>query len=78
MKNYAAIGTCPICGQGRRIVAKDNASGDLYVLCEECESEWVSPEQSQSIDTATRDVHGRSTLLERDELLEHPWKEFLW
>lgn len=78
MKNYAAIGTCPVCSQGRRIVARDDASRDLYVLCEECESEWADPEQSERIETATRNRHGRSTLMEREELDGHPWRAFLW
>jgi hypothetical protein len=77
MKNYAAIGTCPVCSQGRQIIARDKASGALYVLCEECESEWSSPEQSRDIDAASRDRFGPSTLLERDELDGHPWKVFL-
>jgi hypothetical protein len=29
-KPPAAIGTCPVCGQGRRIIAGDNVSGSLY------------------------------------------------
>jgi formate dehydrogenase maturation protein FdhE len=78
MKNYAVIGNCPLCGQGRLIIAKDDTTGALYVLCEECESEWESPGQSRSVDTATRDLHGRSTFLEREALDAHPWKEFLW
>jgi hypothetical protein len=78
MKTFAAIGTCPLCGQGRLIIARDNALGDLYVLCEECESEWDSPEQATSIGAATHDVHGRSTFLDRDELGGHPWQRFLW
>lgn len=78
MKNYAAIGTCPVCSQGRLIIARDETSGLLYVLCEECESEWATPEQSARIEGATRDCHGRSTLLEREELDGHPWKAYLW
>jgi hypothetical protein len=78
MKSYAAIGTCPICGQGRLIVARENASRELFVLCEECESEWVSPDASRSIEGATRDVHGPSTFLEREDLVGHPWEVFLW
>jgi hypothetical protein len=77
LKNYATVGTCPICGQGRLIVARDDSSRELYVLCEECEAEWSSPEVSQSIDAATRDIHGQSTLLECEELLGHPWSAFL-
>ena len=78
MKNYAAVGTCPVCSQGRLIIARDNATRALYVLCEECESEWASPEQSQKIEEATRESHGPSTFLEREELEGHPWQAFLW
>jgi hypothetical protein len=59
-------------------VAKDNHSEELYVLCEECECEWESPEASKSLENATRDLHGPSTLLERDELLGHQWHDLLW
>ncbi len=76
--NYACVGTCSLCSQGRLIVARDDASGDLYVLCEECESEWSHPAQSAAIESATRDLHGPSTLLQRQELENHPWREFLW
>jgi hypothetical protein len=78
MKDYAAIGTCPICGQGRLVVARDNATRELYIVCEECESEWASPSESKLIDAATRDSHGQSTLLEREDLVGHPWQAFLW
>ncbi len=78
MKNYAAIGVCPVCSQGRRIIARETSSERLYVMCEECESEWPSPDVSGSLDAATRDVYGASTLLEREDLALHPWREFLW
>ena len=78
MTEYAAIGTCPVCSQGRLIISRDDESGVLYVLCEECESEWARPEESQNLDAATQAKHGRSTLLERGDLDKHPWKTFLW
>lgn len=78
MKNYATIGTCAVCGQGRLIVARDDDSGVLYVLCEECETEWNTPEESRALDAGTRESHGRSTLLEQEELAGHPWAKYLW
>ena len=78
MKNYAVVGACPLCSQGRLIVAKDNGSAQLYVLCKECESEWESPEQANDVIYATRDVHGPSTLLERADLEGHEWSRFLF
>lgn len=78
MTNYAAIGTCPLCGQGRLLIARDDSDRSLYVLCEECESEWATPEESGRIESASRDVHGKSTLLDREDLAGHPWSKFLW
>jgi hypothetical protein len=78
MKNYAAIGTCALCGEGRLIISRDDESGVLYVLCEECETEWTSPEESRVIEVGTRGSHGRSTLLERVDLVGHPWEGHLW
>jgi len=78
MKNYAAIGTCPVCSQGRLVIAREIATGRLYVLCEECESEWSSPEDSREVGEAGRESHGPSTLLEREALEGHPWRKFLW
>lgn len=78
MKDYAAIGTCAVCSQGRLIVARDDESGVLYVLCEECETEWTTPEESRTFDAGTQGSHGRSTLLDRGDLDGHPWEKYLW
>lgn len=77
MKIFASIGTCRICGQGRLLIARENASGKLYVLCEDCESEWQSPHDSRDIEKASRNHFGQSTFLSRDELIGHPWETFL-
>lgn len=76
--NYAAIGSCPLCSQGRLIIARDHESGALYVVCEECGTEWETPEKSRTLEAGTRDSHGRSTLLKREDLVGHPWERFLW
>lgn len=78
MKDYAIVGTCPICGQGRLIIARDNALGTLYVLCEECESEWNSPEDTKSLEAATHGRFGQSTLVTKEQMEGHPWWSSLW
>jgi hypothetical protein len=75
--NYAWMGVCPVCGQGRQIIARENRSGTLYVLCEDCESEWTSPQDAREVDAASRGTFGESTLLTREELADHPWQAFL-
>lgn len=36
---------CPICEQGRLFVTKNQDTGMLFLLCEECESAWQTPEE---------------------------------
>jgi len=36
---------CPVCEQGRLLVVKAPGSGELFLLCEECESAWRTPEE---------------------------------
>ena len=74
--NYAWVRNCPVCSQGRVIIAKETATEKFYLVCEECESEWQSPEEVAT-SPASRDVFGASTYLTREELGDHPWKEFL-
>lgn len=60
---------CPACEQGRLFVTKMRDTGRLFLLCEECESAWLTPEeidvkrhfdfQGMSIDRAGReDIEG--------------------
>jgi hypothetical protein len=36
---------CPVCEQGRLFVMKIRDTGELFLLCEECESAWLTPEE---------------------------------
>jgi len=74
---YAVVGNCRLCGQGRLIVAKETTTSDLYILCEECESEWESPDATVDSAKATLMKHGQSTLLTREDLATHAWRRFL-
>ncbi|MCE9579712.1 MAG: hypothetical protein K8W52_41725 [Deltaproteobacteria bacterium] len=78
MINVASVGPCRLCGQGRLVISRDDSSHELFVCCEECETEWASPDATRSLEHATRDVHGRSTPLAREDLVGHPWHAFLW
>jgi hypothetical protein len=37
--------TCPLCDQGRLFITKILDTGELFLLCEECEAAWRSPEE---------------------------------
>lgn len=72
--HYAVVNeTCPVCGQGRVLVASEKNSYSFFVMCEDCESEWNDSSESHAASEATRDRHAFSHYLEPNELLDHPW-----
>lgn len=77
MNNVAMIGICPVCNQGRLMIARDNQSGVDYVACEDCEAEWENPAASNDIRKVTRGRFGQSVFLSLEEASTHPWKEFI-
>lgn len=73
-KHYAVINeTCPVCGQGRVLVASEGGKGNLFAMCEDCESEWCDPRESNNAALATRDKHPFSRYLEVGDLVGHEW-----
>lgn len=38
------VAWCPICSQGWVQVVRDVETKELFVMCDECESEWNHPE----------------------------------
>lgn len=72
--HYAVVNeTCPVCGQGRVLVASEKEGGAFFAMCEDCESEWREPNESNDAALATRDSHTFSRYLEPDELTNHQW-----
>lgn len=47
-----SFGTCQICGQGLLIAVKDPVTLQLLVMCDDCESQWRSPDEAQSSEKA--------------------------
>ncbi|MET0053084.1 MAG: hypothetical protein ABW095_18660 [Candidatus Thiodiazotropha sp.] len=40
------IDECPICRQGALIVVKTKDRNAFFVMCDDCESQWESPEEA--------------------------------
>ena len=68
---------CPVCRQGRQFVMRDEADDQLFVGCEECDSEWAHPSQARQVSAAVRDAHPNSTIVRIAELRDHPWMCFV-
>lgn len=72
--HYAVVNeTCPVCGQGRILVATEKDDRALFVICEDCESEWREPSESHEAALATRGRYTFSRYLAPDELEGHQW-----
>ncbi len=69
--DIAAVGFCPICRQGRQVVAMENSSKKLFVYCQECESEWDAPEKAARIGFATYDGYGSCTFVCINDFCDH-------
>jgi hypothetical protein len=72
MENHS-FGDCPICGQGQLVVMKSTSTGQLLLMCDDCESQWQSPDAAQSFENALsneiRDVQKASL----NEIKEIGW-----
>lgn len=66
---------CPVCEQGRLFVTKILDTNELFLLCEECESAWLGPEQ---IDVKTHfDFQGkRTTRADRKDIEHSGWLRY--
>ena len=71
--DYAIIGYCAVCGQGRQFVARETSTAISYVCCEDCESEWASPVDAKDFQSALQKRHGASTYVTIGELRRHSW-----
>jgi len=69
------IGECPDCHQGRLVVWHRLAGDGLFLLCEECEAAWQSPEQ---VDLRTQlDFGDGEIALATTEMVErHGWHRY--
>ena len=71
------IGLCPVCNQGRLLIAREKQTGTHFIACEDCEAEWESPNASHDLNRLTRGRFGESEFISLEVALNHPWKEFI-
>lgn len=78
-ENYAVIREkCPVCGQGRLLLALTNSRpNNLFILCEDCESEWNSAEDTAYMEMATRDKHRFLRFATLEDIGGQPCEQFV-
>ena len=67
---------CPICNQGWVQIVKEIETEVLFLLCEECESEWNNPQEIEK-ENCTRDTYGFITTPTYSEIMEKGWQKFI-
>lgn len=79
--NYAmtvSVGDrCPVCGQGRLLIALSTTPGDMFIICDDCESEWSNPESALKAEHPTRDKYKFSRFAGLDDLDGHSWMKYV-
>lgn len=67
---------CPVCSQGWVEVVKDKASGELFLCCSECETEWLDPDSIEQ-GTGTQGKFGMVEPASECELEVKGWKKYI-
>lgn len=73
------VGQCPICcGYGRLEIDKDISRDKLVVICEECLTEWETPQQAlKNIGGQRRPVKEKVRNATSDEIKIQGWDKFV-
>ena len=77
LKEYKQISSCPICRQGMVEIVKECSTGILFLLCDECEAEWDSPEDIGVYGKGSRQKYGRVTAPTECEISDRDWTEYI-
>ena len=79
MNNYYKfkVSWCPICEQGWAQIVKEKESGQLFVWCDECDSEWPSPNEVKNLDLATRGNFSEIEDPSEQDIIANDWGRFI-
>jgi hypothetical protein len=72
-----SFGTCQICGQGLLIAVKNPVTLQLFIMCDDCESQWRSPDEAQSFKNAFSDEVRGVMAVTFEEVKAAGWDSFI-
>lgn len=55
MLQNISFGLCPVCGQGELIAVINPPTTRILLMCDDCESQWESPETAKSYENALKE-----------------------
>lgn len=71
------IGNCPICHQGMQEILKECSTRKIYICCDECEAEWLNPEDTLINNHTSRFNFGISVSATIEEIEKKGWKKYI-
>lgn len=72
------VAVCPFCKQGWVEIVKEIYTNQLFLYCDECEIEWLSPGEFQNNIGATRNRFGKITEPTYDEICLKGWDKYIY
>lgn len=74
-----SIGECGLCGQGALLICVDRSIASLFIFCNECESQWESPESYNNGDDRIPSHQEYTSIKDAfiDEISEEGWAKFI-
>jgi hypothetical protein len=73
-QDQTTFGECSLCRQGTLIAMKQSDEHSLVLVCDDCESQWMSPSEASSADKAV--VQERTALVPatNEDLRKAGWR----
>ncbi len=77
MKKGFEVGTFYFCNQGNVYICKSSPSGDIFLMCEECFTDWPTPDDFLKMQSGIRKDLGQCEYLTKAEMQDHPWRPYV-
>ena len=71
------VGQCLVCQQGMLEIVKEKESGQIFVVCDECEAEWKNPEDALKKANGTRGKYGAISGVTLSEIQNLHWDKYI-
>lgn len=73
-----SVGRCPICGQGDVLIVKEEKSGNLSLMCDDCESQWENPTiLFSTCEPLTDEKNDLTTAVDDGEIKAVGWEKYV-
>ena len=76
MKRYS-IAWCPMCNQGWVNIVKDRITKELFLCCQECESEWDTPKEINESNVLPFNTHLQYETPKEEDIVNKNWLKYV-